>query len=941
MGKSKKQHTGNAYSLGQHFILCSNPAKLIALRFDSRKLAWTGNLFGGKSARISRPNLFGGDDKEGGVSGVIRVHDGKATQGKNAYLIKNLGDAATSAFRFVTGVVFEGVEIGKNYYPKRPSFKLVDTYIFDLFQPQTSRFVRDFDISNAEIHIAIDTSGSMSGTRFALAKQTAATLIRKIKSTGAKNRIKVQFAQSAVGPSQTVSATTAQDYENLAVWVEGMSRPDGQFYVDNITTSISAFFSTGTSPDHSDILVNWKGLLPAPSAAVTGRRISIIMSDGGAVDYTTKAAEYLNIPAIESYAFAISAANTQPALVALDNTPEDSVHRIDGVNDISASFLPFASWVDVNPVNIVYDLLTSTEENTTKNSHLIGNSFSTVATTLHGENFGLSFFWDSPSELDKFRKTIEEHIDGAIFFSRATGKWEIKLIREDYVKDDLPYFGLKNVSSWKTDVNRERESSLVNRVILTYSKRSNGEPASITVSDRALVDRYGPNAVKIKLEGIHDSKLAARVARRELRSRSQVKWAGTIVAHNVPADLDRGSAFVLHNPLFGINNIVARVAEIELTADRSATIKFVEDKFTLLDVGDIEVVDPTIDTIEALDAEHVIVDEAPYYPLVFAAGQSAVDNALEDNDDLGYIQTACAAPSGYHVSAEAWLTTENTDTNFSRDTNVLFCPNVTTTEELSKNPTQTTVKISNVEDLAGVNVNALASIGDEIIRVDSYAEVSGDVVLTIGRGCLDTIPLSHPSGSKILFWGDFLNVSQESYITGENVGQKILTATTSDELTLSEATTHRVEFKQRAFSPYRPGALQINGSYDRVNILPASGGLTLSWKHRNRTFQTTAIPEDYLADNIGPETGTTYSLEIFMEDAVGTKLETLFTIDLASATTYNVVEDLEAARTAASDNAENYVFAITSLRDGVSSYTAARVECSAFSAPRAFTIVEE
>jgi hypothetical protein len=63
----------------------------------------------------------------------------------------------------------------------------------------------------------------------------------------------------------------------------------------------------------------------------------------------------------------------------------------------------------------------------------------------------------------------------------------------------------------------------------------------------------------------------------------------------------------------------------------------------------------------------------------------------------------------------------------------------------------------------------MAVIGNEIVRVDSMVEDAGQILMTIGRGCVDTVPQAHPSGSTVLFIGLGQPIEAD-YVDGEAVG---------------------------------------------------------------------------------------------------------------------------------------------------------------------------
>ena len=55
-----------------------------------------------------------------------------------------------------------------------------------------------------------------------------------------------------------------------------------------------------------------------------------------------------------------------------------------------------------------------------------------AADTLFSEGMGISILWESQSSIEEFVKLIVKHIDAALYVDNSTGKFVLKLIRNDY-----------------------------------------------------------------------------------------------------------------------------------------------------------------------------------------------------------------------------------------------------------------------------------------------------------------------------------------------------------------------------------------------------------------------------------------------------------------------------------------------------------------------------
>lgn len=119
-GKSSKNIVGYKYRLGLHLILGHGPFDKIIEISSDRKVVWSGTNTGGPIT-FDKQELYGGRDREGGVSGTIDIEMGESTQDQNDYLVSKIG-ATISAFRGVTAAVFRQVYVGNNPYLKSWAF---------------------------------------------------------------------------------------------------------------------------------------------------------------------------------------------------------------------------------------------------------------------------------------------------------------------------------------------------------------------------------------------------------------------------------------------------------------------------------------------------------------------------------------------------------------------------------------------------------------------------------------------------------------------------------------------------------------------------------------------------------------------------------------------------------------------------------------------------
>ena len=125
---SKKQTVGYKYYLGAHIGLCHGPIDFIKEIQIDKKVAWSGFGIEGKFISIESPALFGGEKREGGVSGRVDIEMGSPSQGTNGYLASQLGPDIP-AFRGIAAVVLNQVYVGNNPYLKPWKFLAARTQV--------------------------------------------------------------------------------------------------------------------------------------------------------------------------------------------------------------------------------------------------------------------------------------------------------------------------------------------------------------------------------------------------------------------------------------------------------------------------------------------------------------------------------------------------------------------------------------------------------------------------------------------------------------------------------------------------------------------------------------------------------------------------------------------------------------------------------------------
>ncbi len=111
----KRQTIGFRYHFGIHMGVARAFDELVEIRVGDRT-AWSGSAASG-SIEINEPNLFGGDEEEGGIVGTLQILTGASEQLVNAALATMLG-GLVPAFRGTATLFYDGQVSAMSPYPK-------------------------------------------------------------------------------------------------------------------------------------------------------------------------------------------------------------------------------------------------------------------------------------------------------------------------------------------------------------------------------------------------------------------------------------------------------------------------------------------------------------------------------------------------------------------------------------------------------------------------------------------------------------------------------------------------------------------------------------------------------------------------------------------------------------------------------------------------------
>lgn len=495
--------------------------------------------------------------------------------------------------------------------------------------------------------------------------------------------------------------------------------------------------------------------------------------------------------------------------------------------------------------------------------------FAIVAAKLKTEGMGLCLYWDTEMPIEDFIALVIRHVDVVLYVDRKTGKFTMREIRK-VTAVDLPQVNPSNIIKIIDPV-FPVFGELTTHVTVEYHNLAKNEKASVTVSDQGLAEEQrSEKHTTVTYEGFVNADTATRAADRDLQVLSNPSFSCTIEAIADDPEIKnivQGGVFILNYPDYKRVNERMRVTKLSYSDHRSnrVQIECVQDRFALPDTPVVQV--PPSAWVNPTEQPGAITlrfaEEATYYQLVQNSGESAVNDAIEDNPNLGYVTAAAGAPTGFAINAQLWA---NSGSGFEEEEQVEFMPTAVLDGAIGY--IDTNIEIKSGVSLSDVEINSLLSIDDEIMSV---VAISGST-LTVKRGVLDTVPALHANDSSVLFWDEDAEIVETEFVTGDVVNVKLLAQNGGFVYDLNLDIADVVNLNARAVRPFPMGNVQVDNQYYPTD--DTSSDIVITWVDRNRLLATGGSFVGFLDGNVTIEPGTTYHIEIIDSDGL-----TFFTDD--------------------------------------------------------------
>lgn len=836
--KAKPQTIGFHYKLGVVMALCHSPVDYITEIIIGEKTVWSGSMKDGWFT-THQPELFGGDKKEGGVSGRITILSGERDQQLNNYVRMFRGE--TSAQRGLLTVVF-----GDAGQPPANDLRFTDwekstlsdaTYNI-LAKKMTVRYRNGsagyFDSSDGPVRNEplIDVLNVISGRSN-----------EEIPDNLLDFYLKELTANNRTGYTYTSIKDNGHNWNNPNLQKNQLAQLKARYGSNRAIALIYTKFITVDSPFYIRVLESMvsNGYYAGESTKETFfkdhvRDVSLRNNQEFSVPFTWGTSPYLKSTwlRVQSINNGWTHGTWYPEKAIIDG----------GTIDIKEGGQKKKLQInDMNPAHILYKVMTNKDWGMGYNPHDLDEpSFKKAADTLYNERFGMSLLWDASKTIEDFNSDILDAIDGVIRVNVLSGKFELVLIRDDYNIDDLPVLDEDSVVEIKR-FERAAWGDSANEIVLTYKDRMEKDVVLTKQNLAAIEIQRGVISSAQTYKGVHTLHIAEMIASRELKLMSSSVAKVSLKVNRLHYLLQNGDVFVLSWEELGIKKMVCRVASIVKGEfdDGTIDIEAVEDifgvsssMFAAMEDGE-GYKDPHV-SLAPVPIKDAVVVEASYHDVQTAtepANLEAVTKLIDEGST--FTMTLVDKPSQATVRYDLYASKANQPYTLVAS-DEYFTPMFKLAHNVGIDFTE--FQVDDIKNQPSeITSDMYLLVGDECMGITNFNYDEGKV--TVKRGILDTLPTYHSFGDVGYIVSRASSSDTNSYPVGGALKYKAVSEGINSVTSINDAIELPATLVGRAARPAPVNSVFINNA-TYPETIGIKDTISLRWANRNRKTVTTS-----------------------------------------------------------------------------------------------------
>lgn len=527
----------------------------------------------------------------------------------------------------------------------------------------------------------------------------------------------------------------------------------------------------------------------------------------------------------------------------------------------------------MNPAHIIYQCMTDPLWGAGKPpGEIDANSFIRAANQMCSEMFGLCFFWSRQEDVDTFIQTVCDHVGGVIYNDRETGKYVLRLIRGDYASNDVPVYTFASGLLRIEEEDNASDEEGINEVIVKGRDPVSNEPFEVRAQNIASLQANGGQVISQSTDypGIPTRALGLRVAQRDLKAFSTGLKRYRVVLDRRGWKVVPGGVIRIQAPERGIADMILRVGEVDYGdfTKREISCRGIEDVFAMPTTAFAEAVPGNFSgtVVHPLLAPKRDLVEANYRDVYRKIGETEANNLA---DTSAVILQLALAPTGASIAYD--LASKVTGEATWRTTNAQdFTAFAMLAADLAA-----TGGTATVTNNFGIDSNwigkalLIGGAGGEIVRLDGLA---GNV-LTLARGCVDTVPRGHGVGAHVWALDDTPGSDGREYLISDVVRSQVLTRTSSAVLAAANAPTDEITLSGRQAMPYPPRSVKVGGIAAPVSENTVFNEPLLTWNPSDRIAQGDTLV-GFDDAGVGPEPGVTWRVRVYNPGNLSTPIRT-------------------------------------------------------------------
>ncbi len=463
---------------------------------------------------------------------------------------------------------------------------------------------------------------------------------------------------------------------------------------------------------------------------------------------------------------------------------------------------------------------------------------------------------DSSSDASSIVDNIKQVIQGALNTDPETGALKLRLIRNDYIVDDLPEIGPHNIKDL-SEFYRPSLDTAVNEVKLKYTSiLDDFSDRTVVAQNNGLRMHKGDTDSKtLSMPMVSMREVAAKIAAREMSAASVPLATASVVCNRSMAYAEVGDVLRLTWPAEKIERLVMRITSVDLGSPNDSAVKLtlIQDVFGVFasvytDGSETTWTKPNFDPVDvvrfdATDAPVILTGSASRALLVAAEKPAlALDYRLYTggSSDTGFVDAGIQPFTPFFTTRGAMTAGQYTMPSLLLNGNGADLDNYTVEE---------------VRQGLGLLL-VTSALGKEWMSYQTSAPTTASTVTltTINRGLFNTRPLAHPAGARVWAVSEGKGLTAWGYNKGASVSYKMLVLTPTRRQELAESTTRTYSILGTNDAPWSPGNVRVNGSAGGV----ISGVATVTWRKREGSLPAVM----FYGDDVSQATDSTYTVTV-------------------------------------------------------------------------------